>query len=642
MKSRIRIAVAMLAAVGAGLVARGASEAPGPVVRQGGEFSLAQRAVGDQVHPHLALGSNGGWLVWQDAATDADGLGISALALNETLSPQSAAFRVNEIAAGDQEQARVAALQGGGAIFVWQGAHHRDGFPSVYARVLGPSGTFLTGDIQVASGSGEHQIEPSVAVLTGGQVVIVWSSFRQDSANYDVFGRIFSPAGVPLSDEFRVNQQIGLGRRAPTVAPDDQGGFLVAWVGERLIGERDFRDDAGRRVIGGGAPVFEIALYTRAFAPDAQPLTGDQRIAGMDAPAAHPNMVRIPGGPHLLAWTRRHPATRENGYDVAALRLGPTGQPLGSEFLLNQHQYGDQYRPRLAPVPSGVLAVWSSMGQDGSWEGVYGRWVDATSGPLGDEFLINSTTGGGQIFPAVAGDGRGRFLATWSSNLPGSGMDLFGQRLVIEAKLPPPGLPLVSGLTSSSVMISWAPIPGIEVAAYRVYSAGGGLLAEVEANYWIHEALAPGGALSVEIAYVLPTGEVSPRSAVGQGRAWGADRNFDGLPDDWQEHFWPGAARYPGPHEDTDGDGATNLEEWLAGTDPTDATSRLTVRVQPTPLGLRVEWTSRPGFIYQLQASPDGKVWTAVGNPRFAADTADGITLVASDEVSLYRVLRVR
>ncbi|MBX3748049.1 MAG: hypothetical protein KF833_22300 [Verrucomicrobiae bacterium] len=641
MKARIRIVVALLAGVSGGLLAGASTLGGGPVVRQGGEFLLTPQAPGDQVLPHLALGSTGGWLVWQDAATDGQGLGISALAVNETLSPQGGRFRINEIATGDQEHARVALLPGGGAVFVWQGAP-REGFPSVYARILGPSGTFVTGDIRIPSGAGEHQVEPSVAVLTGGVVVITWASFRQDSANYDVFGRLISASGTLLGEEFRVNQQIGMGRRAPTVASSAEGGFLVAWVGERLVGERDFRDDSGRRVIGGGAPVFEIALYTRAFSSSAQPLTGDQRIAGTDAPAAHPTLVAIPGGPHLLAWTKRNPTSRENGYDIAALRLGATGQPLGSEFLVNQHVFGDQYRPRLAAGSSGALAVWSSMGQDGSWEGVYGRWVDGTSGPSADEFLVNSTTGGGQIFPAVAGDGRGRFLTAWSSNLPGSGMDLFGQRLVIEEKLAPPGVPLVSGLTSSSVMISWPPVPGIEVASYRVYAAGGGLLAEVDANYWVYEALAPGSVISVEIAYVLASGEASPRSAAAQGRTWGADRNFDGLPDDWQELYWPGAERYPGPHEDSDGDGATNLEEWLAGTDPTDPTSRLTVRVQPTPLGLRVEWTTRPGFLYQLQSSSDGRVWTAQGGPRFAADTVDGITLMASEEVSLYRVLRVR
>lgn len=59
------------------------------------------------------------------------------------------------------------------------------------------------------------------------------------------------------------------------------------------------------------------------------------------------------------------------------------------------------------------------------------------------------------------------------------------------------------------------------------------------------------------------------------------DSNGDGLPDEWLIHYF-GSTNAPnsGPAEDKDGDGASNLDEYLAGTDPLDATDFLKVTVQ--------------------------------------------------------------
>jgi len=55
------------------------------------------------------------------------------------------------------------------------------------------------------------------------------------------------------------------------------------------------------------------------------------------------------------------------------------------------------------------------------------------------------------------------------------------------------------------------------------------------------------------------------------------DTDGDGLPDDWEEGYLGGIEC--GPDEDTDGDGLTNLEEYLAGTDPSFDNSVIYVNV---------------------------------------------------------------
>ena len=50
------------------------------------------------------------------------------------------------------------------------------------------------------------------------------------------------------------------------------------------------------------------------------------------------------------------------------------------------------------------------------------------------------------------------------------------------------------------------------------------------------------------------------------------DANGNGLPDTWEQDYFPGQA--VNPQADTDGDGTSNLLEYLAGTDPTATNSR--------------------------------------------------------------------
>ena len=129
----------------------------------GGEYAIAGNLPGDQVHPDLKINNSGGFLVWQDNRTDGSGLGISARRLDATLSGVLSTFRVNEIGADDQENAKISLLNGGGAAFVWQGG--RFGFQHIYARFLSASNTWAGGDVHVNTATGGLHMDPAIATL---------------------------------------------------------------------------------------------------------------------------------------------------------------------------------------------------------------------------------------------------------------------------------------------------------------------------------------------------------------------------------------------------------------------------------------------------------------------------------------------
>ena len=77
----------------------------------------------------------------------------------------------------------------------------------------------------------------------------------------------------------------------------------------------------------------------------------------------------------------------------------------GGEFQVNTDISGDQDDPQVAMAPDGsYVMVWTSAGQDGSGDGIYGQLYDDSGVPLGGEFRINEYVAGDQNEPAIAMD----------------------------------------------------------------------------------------------------------------------------------------------------------------------------------------------------------------------------------------------
>jgi hypothetical protein len=83
--------------------------------------------------------------------------------------------------------------------------------------------------------------------------------------------------------------------------------------------------------------------------------------------------------------------------------------------MLNTYTYGDQFAPRVSSVAGGAFVLWTSLGQDGSREGIYGRFLDENGVPSGDELRVNTTIIGAQLQASLTTDRQGRYVASWTS-----------------------------------------------------------------------------------------------------------------------------------------------------------------------------------------------------------------------------------
>jgi hypothetical protein len=668
----------------------------------GTEYAVVGSLPGDQVFPDAAITPGGGFVVWQDNITDGDGWGVSARRLDSALSGTLSTFRVNVQGTNDQENPRVALLKNGGAVFVWQGG--KSSQEQIYARFLTSSNTWLTSDVPLSAQSvtnvsfsynyttnppiittnwdSRHrritgyttnttvtttvttntavnavnfQINPAVATLANGNVVVVWSSFDQAGPNslQDVYGQILSPAGVKIGAEFLINQFTTYNQRTPTVAAFSGGGFVVAWVSEQ---ERVVGVPNASAVPPNQQAYPSIDIYARLYDANGNPQGSEFLVNGDSNPCAHPGVAAGNDGGFMIAWDARDMTSpMANSLDIYARSFTSAGAGSGSTVVrVNTHLYGDQYAPRISSLGTDYLIVWTSLAQDVSRDGVYAQFLRGNGTEFGGEFRVNTTTISSQMQPAVAADGINQFLVVWTSYTGAPyAFDLYAQRYLNVAALLPPidavfvyaPFGLSNGVYQPQLQASWPLVAGLSISNYEVYVDGVTPPAAVTtSNIWTMTAangLTASSTHSFAVDYVATDGRRSPLSPSASGTTW-SGLNWGGIPFEWmQQYFGSDISQWPSAAADSDGDGVSNLQEFLAGTIPTNAASVLRVQLNSTQQGLFLNWNTQAGLMYQVQMTTDFITWSNLGTSRFAAGANDSI-YVGKGSAGYYRIVLLR
>jgi hypothetical protein len=626
----------------------------------GTEYAMVGSQAGDQVHPDVAVKPGGGFTVWQDNITDGDGWGVSTMQLNGTLSGSGSSFRVNVQGTGDQENPRVTLLRSGGAAFVWQGGPK--GFQHIYARFLSASNTWLTGDVMVNTSTNYFQITPAVTTLTNGNVIVVWASYNEASAGsmQDVYGRIFSPAGTPVTGEFLINQfdpannpNYAFNQRAPAVAALVNGGFIATWVSEQERTQANIANPAG------GTPSTAVTfpsvdVYARSYGSSGT-AQGNEFLVDVDSnPCDDPAVAAGSDGGFVIAWDARDlTSTFTNGLDIYA-RSFSSANIGGSVIRVNSYLFGDQFTPRIAALGTDYLIVWTSLAQDGSREGAYGQFLRGNGSFVGTGFRVNNTTAGSQIQPVVVSDGVSQFLSLWSSFTGLTyGFDLFAQRFINTLQplepLPAPFVyapfVIVSNAYQPQLVVSWTPVTGLSISNYEIYLDGSpNPTAATSSNIWTMTSangLMASSTHSFRVDYLTQDGRKSPLSPSASGTTW-QGYNWGGIPFEWMtQYYGSDISKWPGANTVLAPGGPTLLQVFLSGGNPLDPGTWLRTTLSNTPQGLFLSWNTQPGLTYQVQAATNLGAWSNLGSPRFAAGTGDSI-FIGKSSAGYYRVMLLR
>jgi hypothetical protein len=615
----------------------------------GGEYAITAPAPGDQVHARLALKTNGGFVVWHDNISDPSGLGVSAQRLDSGLSPTMASFRVNQTTTNDQNNPQVSLLNNGGAAFVWQGG--KQGLQHIYTRILTSSNTWLTGDLQVNTASNKFQTSPMLATLTNGNLAVVWSSYNQASTNSleDIYGQILSPAGAKLVTEFRLNQFTSFNQRSPAVAALADGRFVAVWVSEQQR-VPDLMATTNSALYS----TVSVDVYARLFNANGSAAGNEFLVNSSSSICATPAVAAANDGSFLVVWAERDRVRSTDSWDIWARSFNAAAVG-NTPRAVNTTRYGDQYEPTVAFDGTDYMVAWTSLGQDGSQQGVFAQFLHPDGTAEGGEFRVNTTWVGPQFQPVVGSDGHGRFLAAWSSFGGGiNSFDLYSQRYMhVSQPVPAMDPPfvyvpfvVVSNQYQPQIQVSWTPQAGYAIDHYEVHVDGSvAPVASVKTNLWLMTAangLTAASTHSFQVAYVTSSGSRSPLSDATTATTWSGNNNWGGIPSDWMTAYYGyDMSAWPRPGAELVAGGPTLLQVFLSGGNPLDSSTWLRVQMQTSAQGHFLTWNPQPGLRYQVQVSTDLGTWSNLGSPRFAAGGSDSV-YVGSSNLGYFRVLLLR
>lgn len=174
--------------------------------------------------------------------------------------------------------------------------------------------------------------------------------------------------------------------------------------------------------------------------------------------------------------------------------------PLGPEFRVNTEEAGHQFGGNIAALPDGgYIITWESVEQDGDSRGIYAQRYDAVGATVGTEFRVNTETTGAQqtAFVSVLADGG--FVITWSSaGQDGSGDGVYGQRYAADGSLlgsefqvnsfvtGDQNTPVSAGLSDGGFVVAWVSLDqdgdSYGIFAQRFNADGGAVGAEFQVN----------------------------------------------------------------------------------------------------------------------------------------------------------------
>ena len=309
----------------------------------------------------------------------------------------------------------------------------------------------------------QSQEAPTLCKLAGGGIASAWQTYAWDSDLWGVSLRIFREDLEPLTDEILVNTEVSGSQLAPSIACKVDGGLEVWWVSGDQDGDGDgvyrqrFNATGGRmggeervnsanggdqsspcvaaRTTGGSVGVFEsnggngYDIYTRFYRANGTAERVEERVNTYTADYQRHPVVTVLGNGHVLyLWETEQSGS---GNDIHGCIYTDEGVLFRDEFPLNNYTANDQLFPAVCALPTGYVAGWSSLLQDGSGFGVYvGKYDDEGNRLIGD-VRVNTQTAGTQSWLALSYLPGIGILATWTG-LDGASYGIYGQLLTEE------------------------------------------------------------------------------------------------------------------------------------------------------------------------------------------------------------------
>jgi hypothetical protein len=311
-------------------------------------------------------------------------------------------------------------------------------------------------ELRVNRGSGV-ELEADVAAGPDGVFTVVWLDYLDvEKGPESIVAQRYSSSGHDLG-QFRLldfsveNDPVALARIVPT-----QSGFTLFYSQSRPDG---FRRIFGARFSTRGTAVSSRFLVSAPVLSDADVVAAaalprggyfvlaEDNLCSLCTRTGHGLFARVldPKGHHVSRYFRIDPDDRRFGFsgaeslavdgngnttavwtaqpdlfgdkatNILGQRFLPTGERLGSMFLVNDPATGHQILPSVAAGASGdFVVIWQYQPDESTPRSIRAKRFSKNGKQLGQEFIVTDDELADSLRPAVAADAAGNFVVVWS------------------------------------------------------------------------------------------------------------------------------------------------------------------------------------------------------------------------------------
>lgn len=376
---------------------------------------------GNATHLQTMEGTDGAIMIWEDGRRGSLGTYVYAQKIDIHGSAQwtGNGVGVDTSAYGSQSLPTVVGDGGGGAFFAWE--DRRDGIMQIYTQRFTGDGTLQWPQAVRVCVTTNEQEDPQVAPDGQGGVIIAWSDYR-DATGYDIYVQRLDDQGNILwtPDGIRVSTENDAGKEfyVSGIAEDGNSGAFILWEG----GTWDNQDIYILRVDGSG----DVSTGW----PE-----GGLPVCAASGLQVEPELIPDGEGGAVVIWEDG----RNGAKDIYAQKVDSNGNLVwrteGPDSLngypVCQAQNEQSSLSVVGNVQSGFYIAWQDFRDIGNGNDIYVQKLSAAGAAMWETDGVGITTAeDDQFYPALAGGTADGIFVTWEDNRSDiSIQDVYAQRL---------------------------------------------------------------------------------------------------------------------------------------------------------------------------------------------------------------------
>ncbi len=253
----------------------------------------------------------------------------------------------------------------------------------------------------------------SIVALPDGRYAVVWSVNSGGIADIDINFQIFAANGLPTTNILLANTTTLNTQSGPTIAALEDGRFFATWYSLE------------------GANSWEVRA--RIFNADGSP-SGSDFVLNAAGPTVQigQSVAALQDGRVAVIWNST--SSLSGKYEIITRIFNADGTPSSSEFVVNSPATLTSEYSNITAMSDGRFVVVWSEGNATTGMQSWGRIVDASGNSAGPAFFLNGVASDGVSAPTVATLANGNIVVAWSSNTNAPQPDIRARLLTEEGK----------------------------------------------------------------------------------------------------------------------------------------------------------------------------------------------------------------